>query len=157
MPISRSFDTNSFAKKVEMMNQVANLLPPFVRNINFSSEPIQEQCVPKVDVWDNADGIKIRAFLPGITLDNVRVEIQNGKLSITAKTNDVDRSIKNQVYQRKYSLEYFAGIISRLHQLGKSYNFWRVFALPVDADTCNIKTTFVDNVLDLKIQRISAH
>jgi HSP20 family molecular chaperone IbpA len=155
MPISRSFtNSNAFAKKVELMNAAANLLPPFVRN---GSSKVSEQCTPKIDVWDDAGGINISAFLPGIQIEDVRVEIQDGELSITAKTNDVEnrQPIKNQVYDRQHSLDYFAGIIAGLHQLGKSYKLSRVIAIPVDVDTSNISMNFSNDMLDLYIPRLS--
>tara|TARA_Y100000034_G_scaffold130031_1_gene187565 strand:- start:1437 stop:1922 length:486 start_codon:yes stop_codon:yes gene_type:complete len=68
---------------------------------------------PRVNVVDNIDNITIEAAVPGLTKEDIHVEIQDSVLTIKAESNQdsaiensqyVKREIKRSAFQRSFNL-----------------------------------------------------
>ena len=92
---------------------------------------------PKVDVFEEADHIVMKAELPGVEKDNIAIDV-NGRV-LTLKG---ERSYDNEVKEEKYTL--------RERAYGK---FQRSFTLPAETDSEKIKAEYKDGVLKLNIPK----
>lgn len=90
---------------------------------------------PQVEVTRRGDQVVVRADLPGLDRDDLRVEIDNGMLSISGERREEEEEDREGFYRSE-----------------RSYGrFHRVIALPegVNADEC--KATYKDGVLEVTV------
>lgn len=92
---------------------------------------------PQVDAFETEQGYQIEVALPGLKRDEVKVDFQQGRLSIAG-----ERSFKNEQNQRRY------------HLVESSYGtFQRSFQLPDTVDPSRIEATFEDGVLHVTVPK----
>lgn len=92
---------------------------------------------PVVDIFDKNDAIIIHAELPGVTKDNVSIEIKENILTLKGERVE-NKEIKEDKYFRKE----------------RSFgSFQRSFTLPSTISHENIKATFKDGVLEVEIPK----
>jgi HSP20 family protein len=90
---------------------------------------------PTIDVFQRGDNLVIRADLPGVSKENVSVELDNGVLIISGETEE-DREEDRGGYFRSE----------------RSYgSFYRAIPLPEDIDVSQAEATFHDGVLEIVI------
>ena len=79
-------------------NDFYNFMDDFINeNVNLSANTSF-----KVDVSDLEDSYLVEAELPGFNKDEIKVQLQNGELTITAeKREEVDNSSKDKKYVHK--------------------------------------------------------
>lgn len=93
--------------------------------------------VPAVDVWEDANGITLRADMPGVTKDNLDIGIDGDRLTIagdvtlgeSAKLRDIHAEVRVAQYQRSF-------ILSR------------------DLDTGKVHASLANGVLQLHIPKL---
>ncbi|MEZ4279137.1 MAG: Hsp20/alpha crystallin family protein [Myxococcota bacterium] len=105
-----------------------------------SGRLLQGFTTPQVDITESADEYRVHAELPGVSKDDVTVELEHGTLTIRGEKKS-QRDEKNEKGRR---LECSYGAFSRS------------FALPADADADRISAKFKDGVLDVSIKRTAA-
>lgn len=91
---------------------------------------------PKVNIYDEDDKITIEAEVPGLTKDQVNVEVQDGVLTIKGNKRIDEKSDKKGVY---------------VYRELKQSSFARSFQLHDNLDSENIKAKFENGVLMLTI------
>ncbi len=92
---------------------------------------------PLVDVEESKDEVIVRAELPGLKKENLKVEAHGSTLLITG--------------ERKASSE---AKDKRFHLVERSYGrFQRAVELPVAADIGKIKASYQDGVLTVRVPR----
>ena len=90
---------------------------------------------PPVDITEDEKEYVIKAELPDIPKDQVKVSVENGTLVITG-----ERRFEKEEKERKY------------HRIERSYgSFARSFGLPDDADASKIEAKFNDGVLTVHL------
>lgn len=94
---------------------------------------------PAVDISESKERYEIRLDLPGVTPEQVQVELEDGKLKISGEKQRVET--EGMAYRYK---ERVTGAFSRL------------FKLPDDADLNGIRAQFENGVLVLTIQKQEA-
>ena len=92
---------------------------------------------PKVDIFEEADHIVMKAELPGVEKDNIAIDV-NGRL-LTVKG---ERSSENEVKEDNFC--------RRERSYGR---FERSFTLPAETDSEKIKADYKDGVLTLNIPK----
>ena len=92
---------------------------------------------PAVDMFDDDDKIVIKAELPGMEKKDISVDIENRVLTLSGERN-YDNEVKEENYYR------------RERATGR---FKRVFNLPADVDSDQIKADFKDGVLKVEIPK----
>lgn len=92
---------------------------------------------PPVDIYEIEDGILVKVELPGVSKDNVAVEVKENVLSIRGERRD-DADIAEERYYRK---ERFFG------------SFFRSFNMPDQIPPDTIKATFKDGILEIKLPK----
>jgi HSP20 family molecular chaperone IbpA len=91
--------------------------------------------VPAVDVFENEQGITLRADLPGVSRDNLDVRVEAGQLTIEGRVALAGDKLQPVYAERR-----------RAH-------YRRVFALSRDLDTARVEAGIKDGVLTLRIPR----
>ena len=90
---------------------------------------------PRVDVAEKDDTLIVTAELPGVTKDDLHIDLENGALVIRGDAR-ADSDVKDEDYVR----------IER--NLG---SYYRRLPLPFEPDTEKIEANFSDGVLEVRI------
>lgn len=93
-----------------------------------------------LDIQETETSYKITAELPGIPKDDIKIEIQDGVLSISGeKKKHKEENDKNQKYRRE---EISIGIVSRS------------FTLPDNANENQVHASFENGILNITIDKV---
>ncbi|MFH1135380.1 MAG: Hsp20/alpha crystallin family protein [Pseudomonadota bacterium] len=92
---------------------------------------------PKVDVKESEGAYLVTAELPGVAKDEIKVEVENGRLTLHAEIEE-----KKDEDNGKYHVR------ERLYG-----SFRRVFTLPDNADAGKIEATNKDGILTITIPK----
>ena len=91
--------------------------------------------IPKIDVYEIKDTLVVKADLPGIDKDKIKIEVKNGTLTIKGERSEEDKTEEHSAYrlERKFG------------------SFLRSFPLPADADSDKIRAQYKDGVLQVSV------
>lgn len=107
---------------------------PMMRSSDLLSNG--EWC-PRVDISENDAAFQVRAEIPGVHKDDVKVTLDNGVLTLQGE--------RRQEKEQK-------GL--RFHRMERSYgNFIRSFTLPSEVDQKHLKAHFHDGLLEVEIPK----
>ena len=110
---------------------------PFFNVGALADEGRAELWYPSVDMFDNDGALVIKAELPGLSKDDIDVNIEDGKLTLSGERKSENEVAEDQYYRRERTY-------------GK---FVRAFALPADVDPDKIAAEFKDGVLKIEIPK----
>ena len=96
---------------------------------------------PAVDIFKTENGIALSAELPGVSKENVSVEVKENILTLKGERL-ANQKIKEENYYR------------RERSYGK---FQRAFTLPADVDSDKIKAEFKDGLLKIEVPKPEEH
>ena len=95
---------------------------------------------PAVDIHETDDGFVIKAELPGVSKDDVSIDVHQNTLTLRG--------------QRKHEAEVKE---DQYHRVERSYgSFQRSFVLPTMVDQEKVQATFKDGVLELHLPKSEA-
>lgn len=107
------------------------------RNDGDNNWIAQAEWAPLVDISEDDGEYLIRADLPGVEKDQVKVTVENGVLLISG-----ERSSEKEEKNMKY------------HRIERSYgSFIRSFVLPDDADGTKVKADFKNGILKVHLPK----
>lgn len=92
---------------------------------------------PMVDITENKDAFVIKAELPGIKKEDVKVSVQDGVLTLQGERNYENTEDDD----KRHRVERFYG------------HFSRSFTLPEHVDDENIQASYQDGVLELTLPK----
>ncbi len=92
---------------------------------------------PSVDMFENDEALVIKAELPGLSKDDIVLNIESGTLTLSG-----ERKFDNEVKEEKY--------YRRERAYGK---FTRRFSLPANVDSKKITAEFKEGVLKIEIPK----
>jgi len=95
---------------------------------------------PAADLLADESGYKFHFDLPGVSKENIEIDVSDGVLTVRGKREDVVENKNEDVYRR----ETFRGV------------FERSFRLPADADATSITADYKDGVLDVRVPKTAA-
>lgn len=96
--------------------------------------------VPRVDISETDKEYQIKAELPGVEKENVKVTVEHGILTLQG-----ERRQEKEEKGRRY------------HRIERSYGtFVRSFALPESVDQAAVKAEYKDGVLTLRLPKTEA-
>lgn len=111
-------------------------------NMTFGGAPSLSGWSPAVDVRENDDGFVVTAELPGMTSDQVEINVENGILAISGeKKEDVEEGGKGEsphLVERRYG------------------PFQRNFSLPRSVDSSKVEANFDNGVLTVSLPKAAA-
>jgi len=128
----------------EPLRDIEDMLGRYGRSMGLplarGMEPFNngEWC-PRVDISEKDSSYTIRAELPGVKREDVKVTLQNGVLTLEG--------------QRRHEEEEHG---RRFHRIERSYgSFVRSFTLPEAVDADHLSAHFHEGMLDIELPRIA--
>jgi HSP20 family protein len=109
----------------------------FQSEIARSLESSPRTVAPAVDIFEDKDAILVRAELPGVRSDDVKIEVENNVLTLRGQRK-LDHEDKKDGYHR---VERWYG------------SFTRQFMLPRTVDSETIDAQLKDGVLTVKLPK----
>jgi HSP20 family protein len=93
---------------------------------------------PRVDITESSEGYLLQADLPGMTREEIRVNVEDGVLSITGEKKSGFASANKDDY----------------HHFERRYGrFMRSFSLPSNVDGANIEARYTNGVLEISLKK----
>jgi HSP20 family protein len=92
---------------------------------------------PVVDIEESAEAYTIRAELPGLSKEKVKVTVENGVLTLSGE-RDLERRVETKTFHR----------VERSHG-----TFTRSFTLPDDVGSESVAANFKDGLLEIQIAK----
>lgn len=118
-----------------LLNELDNL---WLDDFSRTGRDLANLTFPNVDIVESDSGYGITADLPGLSKEDVKVNIDNGVLTISGeKKTEIEKREKNKYYHFERSY-------------GK---FSRSFSLPDHVDSANIEAHFNNGVLQVNIKK----
>ena len=95
---------------------------------------------PSVDIYETDDALVIKAELPGVSKDDVSIDVHQNTLTLRGERKH-EAEVKDEQY----------------HRVERSYgSFQRSFTLPSTIDYEKVQATFKDGVLELHMPRLES-
>jgi len=92
---------------------------------------------PAANVAETDTAYELELAAPGMNKEDFNVEIENGAISISSKSQTSKESENKNFTRQEYSYE----------------SFYRSFSLPEDVDDSNIEASYTDGVLKIVIPK----
>jgi HSP20 family protein len=129
---------NPFRDRDDLESRVATLLAAREATANGGKEALTvTQWSPLVDITEDEKEYLIKAELPDMKKEDVRLTVENDVLSISG-----ERKFEKEEKGRKY------------HRIERAYgSFVRSFSLSEDADGSNVTANFKDGVLQVHLPK----
>lgn len=131
---------NPFRELSDLQHEVNRVFngSPLVRRYAQEPEAAEAaQWAPPVDIYEQAEYVALRVELPGLEKEDIRVDVENGLLSIRGdKKSPLGQ--ENTAYHRVES---------------RFGTFCRTFTLPDSLDPEKIDASYKNGVLTLKLAR----
>lgn len=128
---------NPFQEMEELHNRISSLLEPASSRRWLGQENLAGEWAPLVDIVESDKEYLIKAELPGLKKEDVKVTFENGTLAIAG--------------ERKFEKEEKG---KRYHRVESTYgSFMRSFVLPADTDPSKIDAEFKDGVLHVHVAK----
>ncbi len=119
----------------EMQRDLNRAFSEFFGQPGTAVDTWERDWVPAVDVFEKDNEINLKAELPGLTKDDVDISIENNTLTISG-----EKKRESEVKDDNY------------HRVERSYGrFQRSFTLPQTIDAKNVKASFKDGILSVKL------
>ncbi len=121
----------------EMSTRLNRLFGRSAASSNGNEMMVQADWTPSVDISETEEEFHIKAELPGVKKENVKVTLENGILTLQG-----ERAQEREEKGRKY------------HRIERSYGqFVRSFMLPDTVDDAKVKAEYRDGVLHLRLPK----
>ena len=96
-----------------------------------------EKWHPAVDVLEGPDAYLVRAELPGMKREDIKVEVKDGALILSGET---------KTEKPAEGVEY-------LHVERAAAKFWRTFTLPENVNQDGIEASYKDGILEIRVTK----
>jgi HSP20 family protein len=104
---------------------------------NGGTELATVDWTPSVDVVETNEGYTLKADLPQVKREDMKIDVQNGVLTLTGERHQ-EKEDKGK----------------KFHRIERSYgSFLRSFQLPDNIDEAKITATFTDGVLQVMLPK----
>jgi HSP20 family protein len=95
---------------------------------------------PSVDIYETDDALVMKAELPGVSKDDVSVDVHQNTLTLRGQRKH-EAEVKDEHY----------------HRVERTYGtFQRSFVLPMMVDQEKVQATFKDGVLELRLPKLES-
>ena len=122
-----------FRELEDMLDRYSRFNWPSLSREAFSTT----EWAPKVDISETDKEFTIKAELPEVKKEDVKVNVENGQLTISG-----ERKQEKEEKGKKF------------HRIERSYgSFMRSFTLPENVDAAGIKAAFKDGMLNLSLPK----
>lgn len=121
---------------LQLQNDMNRLFTGFFPN-GQQEEMAAAAWSPQVDVYEDTEGIRVHADLPGVEQKDLDIQVDNNTLTVKG-----ERRLMNEDKKENYHR------IERVHG-----SFSRSFMLPEYADTEKVEASFKNGVLEVRIPK----
>ena len=124
-------------------DDIWGLVDDFFKNLDFPTSPfgpsrsLAERWQPPINFSDADKMYVVEAELPGVKKEDIRVDIQDGVLTIKGSKKSFTEDKKDQYYR-----------MERSHG-----HFQRSVRLPIDADDARVSAKLDNGILQIEIQK----
>ncbi len=122
------------------LEAMSNRMSQVFDTVPFSTDSVDRDWVPHVDVIETDEELRLTAELPGLSENDVTINLENSVLSVsgekTATRSEDDAEQRNHVWERRYG------------------SFSRSFTLPRTVRTDDISALFKNGVLTIHMPKI---
>ena len=119
---------------------MSNRMSQFFDTVPFSTDSVNRGWAPHVDVMETDEELTLTAELPGLSENDVMINLENSVLSIsgekTAIRNEDETEQRSHVWERRYG------------------SFNRSFTLPRTVSTEDIRALFENGVLTIHMPKV---
>src|SRR6185436_3418278 len=132
---------NPMRELEDFQNRILSAFKPASRENGNGQEALaMAEWMPLVDVAEDDKEYLITAELPEVKKEDVKVTLENGRLTITG-----ERKFEKEEKNKKY------------HRVERSYGtFARSFTLPNDGDAAKVNAEFKDGMLRIRVAKREA-
>ena len=129
---------NPWREMPALPNRINRLFDdPFFQIGSLADDDKMGMWNPAVDLYEKDNHFVIKAELPGVDKNDIKVDLQDRVLTLSGERS-YDNEVKEENYYRKE----------------RSYGrFQRAFRLPADVDSDKIKAEFKDGVLQVEVPK----
>jgi len=133
--LKREFERSPFVAFDRLFEEALGSVPDF--NDFCKITPYKGNAYPKVNIIDNPDSVILHAAVPGLTKDDISIDLEEDVLTIIGESqNDVSDAGKNYTYR----------------EISKK-SFRRSFVLEDDLEKDKIKAEVVNGMLAITIPK----
>lgn len=121
----------------EMTNRLNRLFGRATATVDGNEMMVRADWTPSVDISETDEEFQIKAELPGVKKEDVKVTLENGILTLQGERQQ-EREDKDL----------------KFHRIERSYGqFVRSFTLPDLVDDAKVKAEYKDGVLNLRLPK----
>lgn len=120
-----------------LRDEMNRLLEDFFGETAEERAPAEMMRIPTIDIIDSENDIKVRAEMPGIDKENIKIEASGDAVLLQAQMKQVHEE-KTDTYLR------------RERRLG---SFQRVIPMPVEIKPNEVKATYHDGILEISLPK----
>ncbi len=124
-----------YAVRSDFERLLSDFFPSSVKRM-WGSEALTME--PAVDVLEKENAIMVRAELPGIARDEIKLEIHENKLIIKGEHKTEKEDKKDNFYRKEIEIG----------------SFYRMVDLPSDVDASTSEATLKDGILEVNLKKI---
>lgn len=132
---------DKYLKKWEPFRELVTLRDEMDRIFEsfFGDYPVMREgfWAPVIDISENNGNIEVKAEIPGMKKDDIKISVRDNMLSITG-----ERKQENETKDKKF------------HRIERFYGkFSRNIRLPADVDADKVKATYKDGILNITLPK----
>lgn len=120
-----------------LRDEMNRLLEDFFGETAEERAPAEMMRIPTIDIIDSENDIKVRAEMPGIDKENIKIEASGDAVLLQAQMKQAHEE-KTDTYLR------------RERRLG---SFQRVIPMPVEVKPNEVKATYHDGILEISLPK----
>ena len=121
-----------------MMRNIYDMMGNLEREFESMRRAMREEIVqPAMDIYETEDEIVIRAEMPGVKKEDIRIEISGNSIEISA----VKKGASEEKLKGYYHKEIYEG------------RFYRRIELPMEIPADKVKARYQDGVLEIRIAK----
>lgn len=133
-PLTPLYDVEQWFE--DMWKRPFSMFSPILSDVDLRSELYG--ITPNVDIYEEGSEVVLRADLPGMKKDDIKIDISEHVLTISGERTKTEKVEKKDFYRHERTFG----------------SFYRRFELPMDLDTEKIKAHYEHGVLELRIPRL---
>ena len=100
-------------------------------------QPNKSKWYPAMDVLESKDAYLVRAELPGMKKEDIKVEVKDGTLTLSGETK-TEKPVEGVEYRH----------VERI-----ASKFWRSLSLPETVKQDSIEATYKDGILEIRVPK----
>ncbi len=126
-----------FRDLLDLQDRMNKLFEESFRRFRSTDLDLAGGFVPAVDIYETDNEIVLKAEIPGVSKEDIKIEVQDGVITLKGEKK-VEKEVKEENY----------------HRIERAYgSFQRSFSLPSNVDRDRIKAAYKDGVLEVVLPK----